>query len=336
MSAPSSSGRCRYGVANVLSTTTRAPTACAASAALRMSTTLRSGFVGVSSQTRRVRSSRCGSRVLDLLGGQEVEAVALRLVDLREHPVDAAVDVVHADDPVARAEQVHDRRRRAEAGRVREAVVGALQRGEAGLERRPRRVAGARVVVALVLADRVLGERRRLVDRRDHRPGRRVGLLPVVDRARLEVHASSLCSLSAADESGVRPRAWPEETPGAVARPRSRGRGSYAAVSPTDTSGCQTGRTWATPAPVRSRPWARYSSRSARVRTPTGLPRAGDDDRRVAGRRGRRRPCRRTRSISTAGSGGCIGGRDVLVRARPGCGRPGRAGHARSATRPRR
>ena len=37
MSAPSSSGSWRYGVANVLSTTTSAPAACAASAALRMS-----------------------------------------------------------------------------------------------------------------------------------------------------------------------------------------------------------------------------------------------------------------------------------------------------------
>ena len=129
---------------------------------------------------------------LDLLGGEEREAVALRLVDLREHAVDAAVDVVHTDDVVARLEQVHDRRRRAEAGGVREPVVGPLQRGEARLERRPRRVPGAGVVVALVDADGVLDERRRLVDRRDDRPGRRVGLLPVVDRARLEVHSLSL------------------------------------------------------------------------------------------------------------------------------------------------
>src|SRR5262245_23296837 len=62
MSAPSSSGRCRYGVANVLSTTTIAPALCAASAAAWMSITFRSGFVGVSSQTIRVRSSRCSAR----------------------------------------------------------------------------------------------------------------------------------------------------------------------------------------------------------------------------------------------------------------------------------
>ena len=163
----------------------------------RCRSTFSSGFVGVSTQTMRVRSSRCSSRpAVDLLGGDEREAVALRLVDLGEQPVGAAVDVVHADDVVAGLEQVHDRRRRAEPGRVGKPVLGAFQRGEAGLERRPRRVPGARVVVALVHSDVVLGVRRRLVDRRDHRPGRRVGLLPVVDRARLEVHGRSLRSPS--------------------------------------------------------------------------------------------------------------------------------------------
>ena len=236
MSAPSSSGRWRYGVANVLSTTTRAPAACAASAAFRMSMTLRSGFVGVSSQTRRVCSSRCGSRpVADLLGGEEGEAVPLGLVDLREHPVDAAVDVVHADDAVARADEVHDRRRRAEAGGVREPVVGTLERGEARLERRPRRVPGARVVVALVLADRVLDERRRLVDRGDHRPGRRIGLLPFVNRACLEVHSLSLRSRLRRTRRGSDPGRGRRD--GGVARPRSRGRPTRR--SPTDMSGAR-------------------------------------------------------------------------------------------------
>jgi hypothetical protein len=61
-SAPSSSGRCRYGVANVLSTTRSAPAACAASAAAAMSTTLSIGFDGVSIQTIRVESSRWSAR----------------------------------------------------------------------------------------------------------------------------------------------------------------------------------------------------------------------------------------------------------------------------------
>jgi hypothetical protein len=61
-SAPSESGCCRYGVAKVLSTTTMAPTACAAAAAAWMSTMLSSGFVGVSIHTIRVRSSRWFAR----------------------------------------------------------------------------------------------------------------------------------------------------------------------------------------------------------------------------------------------------------------------------------
>ncbi len=126
--------------------------------------------------------------VRELLGRQVVEAVALRLVDLRGHPVDAAVDVGDENDPVARIEEVHERRRRAEPGGVGNAVLGGLERGERGLERAPGRVRDARVVVALVLADRVLDVRRRLVDRRDDRAGRGIRLLADVDCARLEVH----------------------------------------------------------------------------------------------------------------------------------------------------
>ena len=59
---------------------------------------------------------------------------------------------------------------------------------ERGLKRGAGRVGDARVVVALVDADRLLDVRRRLVDRRDDRAGGRVGLLPLVDRAGLEVH----------------------------------------------------------------------------------------------------------------------------------------------------
>ena len=62
-SAPSESGCWRYGVAKVLSTTSIAPTACDASAALRMSTTLSIGFDGVSTQTMRTSSSRYETRL---------------------------------------------------------------------------------------------------------------------------------------------------------------------------------------------------------------------------------------------------------------------------------
>ena len=46
---------------------------------------------------------------VQLLGRHPLELVALRLVDLREHPVDAAVDVVDGDDAIARGDQMHDR-----------------------------------------------------------------------------------------------------------------------------------------------------------------------------------------------------------------------------------
>src|SRR5438876_780166 len=55
-SAPRPSGCCRYGVAKVLSTTTRAPRSCASLATAAMSTTVSSGFVGVSTHTSFVSS----------------------------------------------------------------------------------------------------------------------------------------------------------------------------------------------------------------------------------------------------------------------------------------
>ena len=129
---------------------------------------------------------------VQLLRGNPRERVALRLVDLREHPVDAAVDVGHGDHAVARVQQVHDRRDRAEPRRERDPVLGALERREAELQRSPRRVGDARVVVALVLADRVLDERRRLVDRHRDRARGGIRVLSLVDRAGLEVHDSIL------------------------------------------------------------------------------------------------------------------------------------------------
>ena len=57
----------------------------------------------------------------------------------------------------------------------------ALDRREVGFERRARRVLRARVLEALVLAERVLHVGRRLEDRRDDRAGGRIGLLAGVD-----------------------------------------------------------------------------------------------------------------------------------------------------------
>ena len=157
---------------------------------------LSSGLVGDSTHTSRAPSSLPGLE--QLLRGDVVEPVALRLVDLREHPVHPAVDVVHADDAVARIDEVHDRGRGAEARREREPVVGLLEGCETVLERRSRRVRDPGVVVALVHPDRLLGEGRGLVDRRRHRARRGIGLLSGVDRPRLEVHGGMVSPVGVA------------------------------------------------------------------------------------------------------------------------------------------
>ena len=70
-----------------------------------MSTTFRSGLVGDSSQTHpRALVEVRGEAGVALLGGHVGEVVALRLVDLREQPVGAAVDVVHRRPPGRRVE----------------------------------------------------------------------------------------------------------------------------------------------------------------------------------------------------------------------------------------
>ena len=192
-SAPSSSGCWRYGVAKVLSTARIAPTLCAASAAAPDVDDVQQRVRRrLDPDHRHVLVEVIGEVLVELVGRDVGEAVALRLVDLRGHAVDAAVDVGDQDDALARIDEVHQRRRRAEPRREREPVRGAFEARERGLERRAGRVRDARVVVALVDADRLLHVRRRLVDRRDRGARRGIGLLALVDGAGLELHAAML------------------------------------------------------------------------------------------------------------------------------------------------
>jgi hypothetical protein len=106
--------------------------------------------------------------------------VAQHLVD---QPERAAVGVVRDEDVVAGAQhRAEGRVGRAHAGREGAGVPAALQRGEALLQGRPGRVAGAGVLVpAPQAADAVLRVGGGRVDGRDHRAGGRVGFLTCVD-----------------------------------------------------------------------------------------------------------------------------------------------------------
>ena len=116
---------------------------------------------------------RLGGRVL-----HERELHAELAVQPGEQPVGPAVEVAARHHVVAALEQAeHAIDGRQPAGE-RQPVAGALQVGHACLERSAGRVARARVLVALVPAHALLGERRRQRDRGDDRTGRRIGGLP--------------------------------------------------------------------------------------------------------------------------------------------------------------
>src|SRR5688500_12207403 len=106
--------------------------------------------------------------------------------------VAAAVEIVHRHDMGARVEELEHGADRRHAGGEGEAGLAALELGDAGFERIARRVARARVVVALVLARARLRVGRGGVDRRHHRAGPRVGLLAGVDHLGLELHSCFL------------------------------------------------------------------------------------------------------------------------------------------------
>ncbi len=115
------------------------------------------------------------------------------LVHLGDQAERAAVRVVAEQDALSRAhEGAQDRVLRRQPARERQAVRAVLERGQADLERGAGRVAGAGVLVALVVAHRVLGERRRQRDGRHDRARRRVGVLAGMDGARLEAEGRAV------------------------------------------------------------------------------------------------------------------------------------------------
>ena len=186
-SAPSASGCWRYGVANVLSTTTRAPRARARLATAAMSTIVSSGLVGVSIQTsRRVVGQRAVERVGVGAGRRPTTSSPAGGTPCRSAGTCRRRRRCRAD-VVARREQAQHAVLGGQPAGERQAVAGAFERGEARLERR--RGSGCRCAstrspwgsptpsCANVVAER---------DRRDDGAGGRIGLLAGVDRPGLE------------------------------------------------------------------------------------------------------------------------------------------------------
>ena len=189
-SAPNSIGRWRYGLANVLSTTSGRSWRLASSLAAARSVRRMIGLVGVSTNSIRVAD------VIAALDGVQIGRVHVgkRQLVAGQHLVEeaerAAVDVVGDDHVIAGLEHRADR---ADGGHARgegERRLAAFDGRDVALEREPRRVLRAGVLEALVLAERVLHVGRRLIDRRDDGAGRRVGLLAGVEADRAETRVS--------------------------------------------------------------------------------------------------------------------------------------------------
>jgi cystathionine beta-lyase/cystathionine gamma-synthase len=115
-------------------------------------------------------------------------------------------------------EQLAQRVDRRHARGKGQAKFSAFQRRQAGLQSRTRGVAGAGILVALVLAHRLLHVGGSLVDRRHHRARGRVGLLAGVDDERFDLVAvGHQCSRGAAIRWRGRPRwcrKWGRACPG--------------------------------------------------------------------------------------------------------------------------
>ena len=186
MSAPSASGCWRYGVANVLSTTTFAPRSWASRATAAMSTIVSRGLVGVSTHTSLVDGRNAAT-----VAAWSVRSTAVCVMPIG--PCTRSINrnvppygVVAHDDVIARPQAAQDRIFGSQAGPERRAEGRTFERRQAAFERRTRRVARARVFEASMLAHLFLRERGRRMDRRDHGPGRLVRGLPRVDRTRFE------------------------------------------------------------------------------------------------------------------------------------------------------
>ena len=176
-SAPNSIGRWTYGLAKVLSTTSRRPWRCASSAAAARSVRRITGLVGVSTNSMRVAgviACSTSSRFDGVDVGEGDRRAGQHLVEEPERP---AVGVPRDDHMVAGLEHRADRADRRHSGRKRERRLAAFDRRDVALERKARRILRARVLEALVDAELVLHVGGGLVDRRDDGAGGWIRLL---------------------------------------------------------------------------------------------------------------------------------------------------------------
>ena len=160
-------------------------------ASASMSPMLSSGLVGVSTQTSRVWPGRIAARTASTseTGGRGCARGPTTCRDLVEEPEGAAVRVV-GDAPRGRPGVQSARTTVSSAARPEaNAKPRSPSSSAASAPSRAVRVGLARaavLVAAAQAADAVLLVGRGRVDRRDHRAGRRVGLVAGVDRTRLE------------------------------------------------------------------------------------------------------------------------------------------------------
>ena len=142
-----------------------------------MSRIFKSGFVGDSIQMSGLEllDERVVRRVGEVgVFDADVEAAQHAL----EEAVSRAVDLLLAEDGIARFERKHDGADAADAAGKDGGVLRILQRGEGGLEVAEVRVAAAGVIKAARIS-RLEG--RGHVDRRDHGAGFTAPVLPDVD-----------------------------------------------------------------------------------------------------------------------------------------------------------
>ena len=133
---------------------------------------------------------------------EEGELDAVVGQDLREQAVGAAVHVVGDDDAPAGLDERQHRLGRRHAGGEAVGVLAPLERREVLLERAPREVVRARVLVALVLPDPLLDVGRGLVDRDAHGSRGGVRLLAGVDAVGREAHSPRIIALALNNERG--------------------------------------------------------------------------------------------------------------------------------------